>query len=47
MFGSYLIAKHVINTNVETKIKTLSNQVKNNEVEKKRFLKNLLWVLEN
>ena len=45
--SSFLIAKFVINKDVDKKMKTLKIQVKNNEVEKNRFLKNLVWVIEN
>ena len=45
VLGSFLIAKFVIPKDIEKKIKELKVQVKNNEIEKKRFLKNLIWVI--
>ncbi len=46
MFGSFIVAKTVVNRDVERKMESLSKRIKTNEVEKQRFLKNLLWVLE-
>lgn len=43
----FLIAKFVIPKDVEKKIKELKIQVKNNKIEKKIFLKNLIWVITN
>lgn len=43
--GSYLIAKYVINKDVETKMSELSDTVRRDEKEKQTFLKNLNWVI--